>query len=399
MINTAVFKSLNIKNYRLFFFGQTISVMGTWLQMTALPWLVYGMTKSAILLGVVAFLSQIFILIISPFAGSFADKYDRKKLLFITQGALMVQSALLAYLTITNNILLWHILAISVTTGLANAFDMTIRQSFIIDLVPRENLMNAIGLNSLIFNLGRLVGPAVAAIIIAKFGEGYCFFFNTLSYIAVFIALAHIIPLRQAIESQTESFKEKFTASWTFIKRDEKIKAMLMLLAVNGIVTVFPIVLMPVFVKEVYNMQADGLGLFMSSIGCGALFATITVAGKQNTDNIGSWVYNSSIVLGSAIILFALITNVYTSCFFLAVAGYCMVVGMSLTNTYMQMHAPAKYRGTIIGFFVTAFLGFTPIGSLFGGNLAYAAGPQITAIAGGLLTLATTLWLSSKLRK
>ncbi len=399
MINTAVFKSLNIKNYRLFFFGQTVSVMGTWLQMTALPWLVYGMTKSAVLLGVVAFLSQIFILIISPFAGSFADKYDRKKLLFITQGALMVQSALLAYLTITNNILLWHILAISVTTGLANAFDMTIRQSFIIDLVPRENLMNAIGLNSLIFNLGRLVGPAVAAIIIAKFGEGYCFFFNTLSYIAVFIALAHIIPLRQAIESQTESFKEKFTASWTFIKRDEKIKAMLMLLAVNGIVTVFPIVLMPVFVKEVYNMQADGLGLFMSSIGCGALFATITVAGKQNTDNIGSWVYNSSIVLGSAIILFALITNVYTSCFFLAVAGYCMVVGMSLTNTYMQMHAPAKYRGTIIGFFVTAFLGFTPIGSLFGGNLAYAAGPQITAIAGGLLTLATTLWLSSKLRK
>ncbi len=399
MINTAVFKSLNIKNYRLFFFGQTISVMGTWLQMTALPWLVYGMTKSAVLLGVVAFLSQIFILIISPFAGSFADKYDRKKLLFITQGALMAQSALLAYLTITGNILLWHILAISVTTGLANAFDMTIRQSFIIDLVPRENLMNAIGLNSLIFNLGRLVGPAVAAIIIAKFGEGYCFFFNTLSYIAVFIALAHIIPLRQVIESQTESFKEKFLASWDFIKHDKKIKAMLMLLAVNGIVTVFPIVLMPVFVKEVYHMQADGLGLFMSFIGCGALLATITVAGKQNTDNIGSWVYNSSLVLGFAIILFALITNIYTSCFFLAVSGYCMVVGMSLTNTYLQMHAPAKYRGTIIGFFVTAFLGFTPIGSLFGGNLAYAVGPQMTAVAGGLLTLAATLWLSSKLRK
>ncbi len=397
MINNSIFKSLNIKNYRLFFFGQIISVMGTWLQMTALPWLVYSLTKSAVLLGLVAFLSQIFILIISPFAGSFADKYNRKKLLFITQSALMIQAGLLSYLTITNHIALWHILVISTFLGLVNAFDMTIRQSFIIDLVPKENLMNAIGLNSLIFNMGRVVGPAIAAVIIAKFGEGYCFLFNTISYIAVFIALAHIIPITHLIEKQVETFKEKFFASWDFIKNDNKISAMLILLAINGIVTVFPMVLMPVFVKDVYGMEANGLGLFMSSIGCGALLATITVAGKQNTENIGSWIYYSSAVLGSVIILFASITNIYTSCFFLACAGYCMVVGMSLTNTYMQIHAPTKYRGTIIGFFITAFLGFTPIGSLFGGNLAYAFGPQATTIAGGILTLAATFFVRKKI--
>jgi len=398
MISATIFKSLNIKNYRLFFFGQIISVMGTWLQMTALPWLVYSLTKSAVLLGLVAFLSQIFILIISPFAGSFADKYDRKKLLFITQSALMIQAGLLSYLTLTNHIALWHILVISTFLGIVNAFDMTIRQSFIIDLVPKENLMNAIGLNSLIFNMGRLVGPAIAAVIIAKFGEGYCFLFNTISYIAVFIALAHIIPIKHLIEKQVETFKEKFFASWNFIKNDDKISAMLILLAINGIVTVFPMVLMPVFVKEVYAMDANGLGLFMSSIGCGALLATITVAGKQSTENIGSWICYSSAVLGAVVILFASIANVYTSCFFLAIAGYCMVVGMSLTNTYMQIHAPAKYRGTIIGFFITAFLGFTPIGSLFGGNLAYAFGPQITTALGGILTLAATLWLRNKLK-
>jgi MFS family permease len=372
--------------------------MGTWLQMTALPWLVYSMTKSAILLGLVAFLSQIFILVISPFAGSFADKYDRKKLLFITQGALMAQAGILSYLTITNHILLWHILVISTFLGLVNAFDMTIRQSFIIDLVPKENLMNAIGLNSLIFNMGRLVGPAIAALIIAKFGEGYCFLFNTISYIAVFIALAHIIPISHLIEKQVESFKEQFLASWDFIKKDKRISSMLILLAVNGVIRVFPMVVMPVFVKDVYGMGANGLGLFMSSIGCGALLATITVAGKQNTDNIGSWIYYSSTVLGSVVILFATITNIYTSCFFLAISGYCMVVGMSFTNTYIQIHAPTKYRSTIIGFFITSFLGFTPIGSLFGGNLSYAFGPQMTTVAGGILTLITALWFSKKLK-
>lgn len=397
LISNSVFKSLNIKNYRLFFFGQIISVIGSWLQMTALPWLVYSMTNSAVLLGMVAFLSQIFILLIAPFAGTFADRYNRKKLLFVTQSCLMLEAGILTILTMTGTIQIWHIFILSTFLGLVNAFDMTIRQSFIIDLVPKENLMNAIGLNSLIFNTGRVIGPAIAGIVIAKYGESLCFLFNTISYIAIIIALAHIIPIKHTLESNTAKFKDKLFAALNFVKGNKIVLSMLIVLAVNGIVTVFPIVLMPVFVKDVYGMTANGLGLFMSAIGVGALLATITVAGKQNTDNIQKWVFYSSLSLGIAIVFFSLITNIYTACLFLAITGYCMVVNMSLINTYIQINAPSQNRGTVIGFFIMAFLGFTPIGSLLGGYLANGLGAKLASALGAGIAIIVSLYLKNKL--
>ncbi|MGE4384505.1 MAG: MFS transporter [Endomicrobiaceae bacterium] len=399
LISKSVFKSLNIKNYRLFFFGQIISVIGSWLQMTAMPWLVYSMTNSSILLGTVAFLSQIFILLISPFAGTFADNYNRKKLLFVTQGLLMLEAAILTILTMTGTIQIWHVFVLSTFLGLVNAFDMTIRQSFIIDLVPKENLMNAIGLNSLIFNTGRVIGPAIAGIVIAKYGESFCFLFNTISYIAIIIALAHIIPIKHTIEANNARFKEKLSAASNFVKSNKIVLSMLIILAVNGVVTVFPIVLMPVFVKDIYGMTANGLGLFMSAVGVGALLATITVAGKQNTDNISKWVFYSSLSLGIAIMLFSLITNIYTACLFLAIIGYCMVVSMSLTNTYIQINAPSQHRGTVIGFFIMAFLGFTPIGSILGGYMANALGAKIASAIGAFAAVIVSLYFKNSLIK
>lgn len=398
-ISSAVFKSLNIKNYRLFFFGQIVSVLGSWLQMTAMPWLVYGLTNSPLLLGTVAFLSQIFILFVSPFAGTFADKYNRKKLLFVTQGCLMAEAGILTVLTVTGSIQIWHILVLSTFLGLINAFDMTIRQSFIIDLVPKENLMNAIGLNSLIFNTGRVIGPAVAGVVIAKYGESLCFLINTVSYVAIIIALAHIIPIKHTIEANTGRFKEKLSAAADFVKKDQMVLSLLIILAVNGIFTVFPVVLMPVFVKDVYGMTANGLGLFMSSIGIGALLATITVAGKQSTDNINKWVFYSSLCLGCSIILFSVIVNVYFACLFLAVTGYCMVVSMSLTNTYIQIHAPAKHRGTVIGFYIMAFLGFAPVGALMCGYLSNLFGAQTATFLGAFGTISVSLYFKNKLLK
>ncbi|MFA7073958.1 MAG: MFS transporter [Endomicrobiaceae bacterium] len=399
LISKSVFKSLNIKNYRLFFFGQIISVIGSWLQMTAMPWLVYSMTNSSILLGTVAFLSQIFILIISPFAGTFADNYNRKKLLFVTQGLLMLEAGILTILTMTGTIHIWHVFVLSTLLGLVNAFDMTIRQSFIIDLVPKENLMNAIGLNSLIFNTGRVIGPAIAGIVIAKYGESFCFLFNTISYIAIIIALAHIIPIKHTIEANNARFKEKLLAASNFVKSNKIVLSMLIILAVNGIVTVFPMVLMPVFVKDIYGMTANGLGLFMSAVGVGALLATITVAGKQNTDNIAKWVFYSSLSLGIAIMLFSLITNIYTACLFLAIMGYCMVVSMSLTNTYIQINAPSQHRGTVIGFFIMAFLGFTPIGSILGGYMANVLGAKTASSIGALVAVIVSLYFKNSLIK
>lgn len=309
----------------------------------------------------------------------------------------MLEAGILTVLTMTGTIQIWHIFILSTFLGLINAFDMTIRQSFIIDLVPKENLMNAIGLNSLIFNTGRVIGPAIAGIIIAKYGEALCFLFNTVSYVAIIIALSHIIPIKHTIEANVSTLKDKLTASFHFVKSHKIILSMLIILAVNGIVTVFPIVLMPVFVKDVYGMNAGGLGLFMSAIGVGALLATITVAGKQNTDNINKWVFYSSISLGIAILFFSMITNVYTSCFFLAITGYCMVVSMSLTNTYIQIHAPGQHRGTIIGFYIMAFLGFTPFGSILGGYLASFVGAGLTSMTGAVVSIIVVMSLKKKL--
>ena len=194
-VDRNIFRSLRLKNYRLFFIGQIISVIGTWLQMTAMPWLVYRMTNSVLLLGTIGFLSQIFILVLSPFAGTLADHFPRKKMLIVTQTLSMLQAFALAWLTLSGHVRVWHIVLLATSMGVINAFDMPARQSFVIEMVSKENLINAIGLNSMIFNTARLVGPAVAGVLIAAVGEGYCFLINGISFIAVIAALFLIVPL------------------------------------------------------------------------------------------------------------------------------------------------------------------------------------------------------------
>jgi MFS family permease len=395
-IQDNVFRSLHLKNYRLFFTGQIISVTGSWLQMTAIPWVVYAITGSAALLGLVAFLDQIFLLILSPFAGTVADKFPRRKILIITQTCFMILASTLAVLRLSGNIQVWHIFIIATLLGIINAFDMTTRQAFVVDLVPTENLVNAVGLNSLIFNSARVIGPSVAGIIIAHLGDGYCFLINAISYIFVIYALWLIKPLKHTVE-EGMGFKEKFTAGIEFIKTHKTVRNLLLLVAAVMLMTVFPIVLMPVFAKDVYALGARGLGLFMSAIGVGALLATITIASKTDIENIKKQITYASLFIGVGVMCFSTIINVYGACVFLAVTGYCMVLTTGLTNTYIQLTAPLANRGTVMGFFIMAFAGFMPIGSLIAGQLAHIIGAKITCFAAGVLVLIAAIFLRRKI--
>ena len=392
-----VFRSLHIKNYRLFFFAQIISVTGKWLQMTAVPWIVYSMTGSAVLLGLAAFLEQIFSLILAPFAGTAADKFCRRKMLIITQSTFMVLAFLLAFLRFSGVMQVWHIFVIAACLGIVSAFDMTTRQAFIIDLVPKENLVNAVGLNTLIYNVARFIGPAMAGVIIATLGDAYCFLFNAISYIFVIWALWRITPLKHNIENTVIGFKQKFKTGLDFIKNNRTIKNMLFLVAAVMSLSVFPLVLMPVFVKDIYALGPQGFGVFMAASGFGALLATITIASKTDTQNIKKQITYASLFIGVGIMCFSSIINVYAAGIFLAVTGYCMVMTTGLVNIYVQTTAPHANRGTVIGFFIMAFAGFMPIGSLLAGNMASLIGARTTSFAAGAIVLAVAVFLRKKI--
>jgi len=365
--------------------------------MTAMPWFVYRLTHSAMLLGLVAFLSQIFLLIISPFAGTFADQYDKKKILTVTQSLAMVQALILAALTLTGTIHIWHIIVLAVFGGIINAFDMPTRQSFLVEMIEKKDLMNAIGLNSLVFNGARLVGPAIAGLLIASVGEGYCFLINGLSFIAIIIALNYIVPIRN-VETGKKSvpLSEKFGAGLAYIRKSKKVAWILVLLSVTGLTGMFPMVLMPVFVKDIFKLGASGLGMFMSAMGVGALFGTYTIASKQSSQGLDKIIFNSALCFGVIIVMFSFVRNIPVTLVLIALAGYFLVLQMGLTNTFIQLSVPDELRGRVMGFFTTAFMGFGPIGSLIAGFIAHKISAPVSVAVGGVITLVSAVILRRK---
>ena len=361
--------------------------MGTWLQLTAMPWLVYRLTGSVLLLGTIGFLSQVFILALSPFAGAFADHLDKKKILLATQFLSMIQALLLAWLTLSGALKLWHIVILASALGILNAFDMPARQAFVMEMVNKDDLMNAIGLNSLLFNSARLMGPALAGILIASFGEGICFLVNGLSFIAVLAALFFIVPVRRFVPGRTVPILRKFLSGLDYVKNTPRIAAVLVLLSVTGLVGVFQTILMPVFVKDIYRLDASGLGIFMSAMGIGALSGTLFIASRKTAAGIEKTICASSFALGVLIIAFSFIYNVVVACCILAVTGFFAVLQMGLTNTLIQITTPDEMRGRVMGFFIMAFMGFAPLGSISAGFLADRFSAPVTVAAGGTLAI------------
>ncbi len=284
-----VFRALRHKNYRLFFAGQSISLIGTWMQQIAVSWLVYRMTNSAFLLGLVGFSSQISTFLLAPLAGVIADRHHRHRLLLITQSLAMLQAVVLYVLYVTHTIAVWHIILLSFFLGAVNAFDIPVRQSFTVDMInDREDLSNAIALNSSMVNAARLIGPSIGGILIALFGEGTCFLVNALSYIAVLFSLVMMkLPPWERSDRQKESvmlqLKEGFSYAFNFMP----IRTILMLLSVISLVSGGVQALMPVFARDIFHGGSRTLGLLMAASGLGALAGAIYLAGRKNVLGLG----------------------------------------------------------------------------------------------------------------
>jgi MFS family permease len=380
----SLLRSLRHRNYRLFLTGQLVSLIGTWMDTVAESWLVYRLSHSALLLGLAAFASQIPVFLFGPLGGVLADRHDRRKILLWTQTLSGVLAMALAILTLTHAVTIWQVIALAAGLGLVNAVDMPTRQAFVVDLVERKDLMNAIAMNSSMFNAARVVGPAVAGLLVAGVGEGWCFFANALSYIAVIIGLAMIRTRERADPVTGMSAVHQLKEAFRFVLRERPIMVLLLLLAVVSLSGMAYSVLMPIFAEEILQAGPRGMGLLMGSAGVGALCGAVTLAMKREIYGLGRWITLGATGFGAALIVFGQSRILWLSCLVLLVAGYAMMVQMSSLNTLIQSMVPDRIRGRIMAIYTATFMGMAPIGALLSGSLAHRIGAPYTVGIGGL---------------
>lgn len=393
----ASLRAFRHRNYRLFFAGQLTSLVGTWMQTVAQSWLVYRLTGSATLLGLVGFASQFPIFVLSPIAGAVADTHPRRRTMIVIQTLMMLLAFPLAALTLTNRIQVWHIMVLAVLLGVVNAFDIPVRQSFVAEMVGREDLINAIALNSSMMNGARIIGPAVAGILVSVVGEGWCFLLNGVSYFAVIIGLLFITagnnPPREDQGSRTEAVLEGFRFVW----HAQPVRTLLLLLGVVSLMGMPYSVLMPIFADEVLHGGAKGLGLLMGFSGVGALLGAVMLAGRQGVRGLGTWVMIACAGFGASLILFSLSRNFWLSTFLLLPVGFSMMVQMASSNTLIQSMVPDRLRGRVMAVYSMMFVGMAPFGALLAGVLAHLLGAPMTVATGGAVCIAGAIVFRSHL--
>jgi MFS family permease len=380
------FRALQHRNFQLFFGGQLISLTGTWMQTVAQSWLVYRMTGSSLLLGTVGFFSQFPVFILASVGGTLADRVDRRRVVIGTQVSSMILAFALAALTLSGQVRVWHIFVLSALLGVVNAFDIPARQAFLSDMVGREDLMNAIALNSSMFNAARIVGPAVAGIVVARFGEGRCFLANAVSYIAVIIGLL-LMKVRCARRDTDVSPLESLIEGFRFVNRTLPIRALLLLLGLVSLVCMPYTVLMPVFAAKILHGGPKALGTLMGATGIGAMFGALTLASRTGVRGLGRWVAIAAAGLGCFLIAFSLSRTLWLSTALLAPVGYCMMLEMSSSNTLIQSMTPDALRGRVMAVYSMMFMGMAPFGALFGGALAQRFGAPVTVAIGGTASI------------
>ena len=393
----ASLRAFRHRNYRLFFAGQLTSLIGTWMQTVAQSWLVYRLTGSATLLGVVGFASQFPIFLLSPIAGAVADTHPRRRTMIIIQTAMMLLAFPLAALTLTNRIQVWHIMVLAVMLGFVNAFDIPVRQSFVAEMVGREDLINAIALNSSMMNGARVIGPAAAGILVALVGEGWCFLLNGLSYVAVIVGLLFITagntPPREDSGSRIEAILEGFR----FVIHTQPVRSLLLLLGVVSLMGMPYSVLMPIFADDILMGGPKGLGLLMGFSGVGALMGAVTLAGRQGVRGLGTWIMTACAAFGVSLILFSFSRNFWLSTFLLVPAGFSMMVQMASSNTLIQSMVPDRLRGRVMAVYSMMFVGMAPFGALLAGVLANSLGAPETVAIGGAVCIAGAIVFRSHL--
>jgi MFS family permease len=392
-------RALESRNYRLFFGGQVVSLVGTWITTTATNWLVYRLTGSAVLLGVVGFAGQFPAFLLGPFAGIGVDRWDRHRLLIVTQAISMVQSFALAALVLSGRITLAWIIGLSIVQGLVNAFDMPARQSFLLTMIEnKSDLGNAIALNSSMVNLARLVGPSIAGVVIAATSEGWCFLIDGLSYVAVIVALVRMRIVRRAIvPSARRSPRHQFTEGFRYAFGFRPIRSIILLLAIVSLVGVPYSVLMPVFATTVFHGGPHTLGLLMTASGCGALLGALWLAGRRSVVGLGRIIVFASALFGIGLMAFSFARVLWLAIPCLVVAGFGFMVQMAASNTVIQTIVDDEKRGRVMGFYMMAFLGTAPFGSLMAGWLSSRIGAAHTLLVGGACCISGALWFASAL--
>jgi MFS family permease len=375
------------RNYRLFFGGQLISLVGTWMQTVAQSWLVYRLTGSAALLGLVGFSSQIPVLLLAPIGGATADRHRRHRILVATQTSAMLLAGLLAALTLTHHIRVWEICAIAASLGVVNAFDIPARQSFVVDMVGHDDLVNAIALNSSMFNGARIVGPAVAGLLVAAIGEGWCFLANAVSFLAVIAGLLLMIGPFARPAPAPGSPLGRIAEGFRFVARARPIRALLLLLGMVSLLGMSYTVLMPIFADRILHGGARGLGMLMGASGVGALAGALRLATRKSLRGLGRWVAFSSLGFALSLLLFSLSRWFWVSAALMLGAGFCMIGQMASSNTLIQSMVPDPLRGRVMAVYSMMFMGMAPFGALLAGTIAQHLGAPVAVRIGATACL------------
>lgn len=391
-------RALYHRNYRLFFVGQGTSLIGTWMQRIALSWLVYRLTHSVFLLGTVGFAGQIPILLLSPLAGVLADRINRRRLLIVTQILSMLQAFVIAALILLHTISVWHIISLSIFLGIVNAFDTPARQAFVVEMIEkREDLGNAIALNSSMFNGARLLGPSIAGILIAAVGEGVCFLLNGISYLAVIFALmAMKITPKKAPVRKTNVLGE-LRQGFVYSFGSSPIRSILLLLGLVSLMGMPYAVLMPVFAKDILHGGPHTLGFLMGAAGMGALIGAFYLASRKSTKGLEKVITLSTGIFGTGLAIFSFSRVVWFSLPLMSLTGFGMMVQMASCNTVLQTITHDDKRGRVMSFYTMAFLGTAPFGSLLAGGLASKIGTPRTLLLGGVCCILGSVFFTRRL--
>jgi len=383
-----MFRALNSRNYRLFFSGQSISLIGTWMQRIALGWLVYRLTNSPVLLGITGFSSLFPTFIFAPFAGVIADQTNRHRILIITQTLAMIQALILAALVLTNTITVTHIILLSIMLALIRGFDIPARQAFVVEMVEdKKNLGNAIALNSATFNSARLIGPSIAGLVIALVGEGICFLINGVSYIAVILALMAMKFKKTRISHAAKNIFPELCQGFVYAFGSKRIRSVLSLLALVSLVGMPYSILMPIFARDVLQGGPSTLGFLVGAAGIGALIGAILFASRTDAQGLEKVIPFATTTFGSGLIVFSLSRTLWLSLMFMIITGFGMMTQMVSSNTLLQTIVDDDKRGRVMSFYAMSFMGMAPIGSLLGGWLAKAIGAPNTLLFGGILCI------------
>jgi len=384
----ALFPAFQSRNYRLYFFGQSLSLIGTWMQRTAVYWLVYDQTKSAFLLGMTVFCGQFPSFMFSILGGVVSDRYNRFRVLLATQFASLIQAAILTTLLYTNQYTVWHILALSVLLGCINAFDVPARQAMVYDMIDnKEHLPNAIALNSSMINTARLIGPAISGIVLEKFGAAACFMSNGVSFLAVIISLL-LMKLPAFIpRERLTTVKQDLTEGFYYLKNTPAISNVMIMLACVSLVAMPYITLLPIYARDIFKGSASTFGLLNSFVGMGAVLGALFLASLKPGTNLKKVLFRSTLIFSVGLMSFAYLESFPLALAVISITGFGIMAQTTISNTLIQTTVAPNMRGRVISFYAMAFFGMQPIGGLLVGSIAHKMGAPFTILCQGLATL------------